>query len=148
MKQLHELNIREIHDGYRTGKFSCVELVSRLLERIDRYNPSLNIFLAMNEKVMEEAMEIDEQIALHGISKPLLGIPMAVKDNFLTKGMLTTASSKILDNYMPHYESTVTRRLKEAGAIFIGKTNMDAWAHGSSTETSDFGPSLNPWDTT
>ncbi len=143
---LHELSISEIHEGYRLGKFSCVELVTHLLERIDKYNPKLNIFLAMNEKVMEEAMEIDEQMAIKGIDRPLLGIPVAVKDNFLTKGMVTTAASKVLENYQPHYESTVTERLKAAGAILLGKTNMDAFAHGSSTETSDFGASLNPWN--
>lgn len=72
---------------------------------------------------------------------------MAVKDNFCTTGLRTTASAKVLDQFIPQYESTVTRKLKEEGATFLGKANMDAWAHGSSTETSDYGPSLNPWDT-
>lgn len=151
VKLLHQLSVGEIREAYLNGELTCVGLVEHLLKRIDRHNPKLNIFLSMNDRAMEEAMEVDEQIAIEGHriwdEKPLLGIPIAVKDNFLTKGMVTTASSKVLESYRPHYESTVTQKLKDAGAIIIGKTNMDAWAHGSSTETSQFGPTLNPWDT-
>src|SRR5690606_9561663 len=76
------------------------------------------------------------------------GAPIAIKDNFCTKDIRTTASAKVLDDFIPQYESTVTDRLRKAGATFTGKTNMDAWAHGSSTETSDYVPTKNPWDTT
>lgn len=146
MKQLHELTISEVHEGYKNKDFTCVELVQHFLNRIEKYNPKLNIYLAINESVLMQAAEVDKEISEKGITKPLLGIPMAIKDNFLTVGIATTASSHIIEGYMPQYESTVTKKLLEAGAIFLGKTNMDSFAHGSSTETSDFGPTLNPWN--
>src|SRR5258706_1808484 len=146
MKQLHELTIKEVHDGFRNRDFTCVQLVQHFLNRIEKYNSKLNAFLCLNPKILEQAALVDKEIAEKGITKPLLGIPFAIKDNFLTLGMPTTASSNILKGYMPQYESTTTRRLLEAGALFLGKTNLDSFAHGSSTETSDFGPTLNPWN--
>lgn len=146
MKQLHELIIPEVHEGYRNHDFTCVELVKHFLNRIEKYNPKLNIFLALNEHALEQAEAVDKEITEKGITRDLLGIPMAIKDNFLTVGIPTTASSNILNGFMPQYESSVTRKLLAAGAIFLGKTNMDSFAHGSSTETSDFGPTLNPWN--
>lgn len=146
MKALHELTIKEVHSGYLNHNFTCVELVKHFQERIARYNPKYNIYLSLNDMALEEAAKIDEEIKEKGIARPLLGIPMAIKDNFLTIGLETTASSNILRGYLPQYESTVTQKLLDAGAIFLGKTNMDSFAHGSSTETSDFGPTLNPWN--
>lgn len=147
MKQLHELTIKEVHDGYINKKFTCVDLVKHFQKRIEKYNPKLNIYLALNENVLKEAEKVDKEIIENGVTKPLQGIPFAVKDNFLTLGITTTASSNIISDYKPQYESTVTQKIKEAGAIILGKTNMDSFAHGSSTETSDFGPTLNPWNT-
>lgn len=147
MKQLHELTIKEVHDGYTNKSFTCVDLVKHFLNRIEKYNPKLNIFLSLNENVITQAAAVDQEIAEKGITRPLLGIPMAIKDNFLTVGISTTASSNILKGYMPQYESSVTGKLLDAGALFLGKTNMDSFAHGSSTETSDFGATLNPWNT-
>lgn len=146
MKQLHELTIKEVHAGYLNQDFTCVQLVQHFLNRIEKYNPKLNVYLALNDQILSEASKIDQEISEKGITKPLQGIPFAIKDNFLTLGMPTTASSYILEGYMPQYESTTTKRLLEAGALFLGKTNMDAFAHGSSTETSDFHPTLNPWN--
>ncbi len=137
---LNKLSLSEALAGLRVKKFSSVELVQSCLDQIKKHDKKLNIYLAINEKALDEAEKAD-------VSKSLGGIPIAVKDNFLTLGLPTTASSKVLENYMPQYESTVTQKLKSAGAIILGKTNMDAWAHGSSTETSDFGPTLNPWNT-
>lgn len=145
-KQIHELSVIELLRGLEDHHYSVVDLVSHYLDRINRYNPILNAFLHINEKALDSAREIDEEISKGGITKPLQGIPIAVKDNFLTVGLPTTASSLVLKDYYPHYESTVTKRLLDAGAIILGKTNMDAWAHGSSTETSQFGPTLNPWN--
>jgi aspartyl-tRNA(Asn)/glutamyl-tRNA(Gln) amidotransferase subunit A len=118
--------------------------MSDCLEAIENLDGKINAYVTVNEKAMEEAKAADGQ--KRGKDKPLLGIPIAVKDLFLTVGIRTTASSKVLENFMPQFDSTVVRLLKEAGAIIIGKTNTDAWAHGSSTETSDFGTSKNPWN--
>jgi aspartyl-tRNA(Asn)/glutamyl-tRNA(Gln) amidotransferase subunit A len=147
MKLLHELTIKEVHEGYLSKAFTCVDLVKHFLNRIEKYNPKFNAFLALNEHALETAAEVDREISEKGITRELLGIPMAIKDNFLTVGISTTASSNILKGYMPQYESSVTGKLLAAGAIFLGKTNMDSFAHGSSTETSDYGPTLNPWNT-
>ncbi len=144
-KNLHELDITEILNGLADRRFSVVELVKHYLDRINRFNPDLNIYLCLNDQALAEAEEADN-LRTKKIKKPLLGLPIAVKDNFLTLGMPTTASSLVLKDYYPQYESTVTKKLLEAGAIILGKTNMDAWAHGSSTETSQFGPTKNPWD--
>ncbi|MEK7064606.1 MAG: Asp-tRNA(Asn)/Glu-tRNA(Gln) amidotransferase subunit GatA [Patescibacteria group bacterium] len=144
-KQIHELSVVELTRGLEDRHFSSVEIVKHYLDRINRYNSELNAFLHVNEDAIKQAEKIDKEIA-NGNQKPLLGIPLAVKDNFLTLGMPTTASSLVLKGYYPQFESTVTKRLLSAGAIILGKTNLDAWAHGSSTETSQYGPTLNPWD--
>ncbi len=145
-KQIHELSIIELLHGLEDGLFSSVDIVKHYLARIEKYNPELNIYLHINEKALEQAQRVDAEIQTTGLTKPLQGIPVAVKDNFLTIDMPTTASSLVLADYYPQYESTVTQRLLDAGAIILGKTNMDAWAHGSSTESSQYGPTLNPWD--
>lgn len=145
-KQIHELSVVELLHGLEDHHFSVVDIISHYLDRINRFNPVLNAYLHVNEKALDQAREIDKAISKDGLTKPLQGIPVAVKDNFLTVGMPTTAGSLVLKNYFPHYESTVTKRLLGAGAIILGKTNLDAWAHGSSTETSQFGPTLNPWN--
>lgn len=146
MKNLHNLTIVETVEGLKAKKFSSEEITKELLNRIEKINPKVNAYVSVNEKVLEDAKKADKERA-SGKSSPLLGVPLAIKDNFLTKGLRTTASAKVLDDYIPQFESTVTYRLKENGAIFLGKTNMDAWAHGSSTETSDYGPTFNPWNT-
>lgn len=146
MKELHELTIKELHDGYLNKDFTCVDVVRHFRNRIDKYDHKLNVYLTLNERMLDEAALVDLEIAEKGITRPLLGIPFAVKDNFLTLGLETTASSNILKGYDSQYESTVIEKIRKAGAIILGKTNMDSFAHGSSTETSDFGPTLNPWN--
>lgn len=119
------------------------------LDQIKAKNKLLNAYLSINDQTMAEAKKADKKIADSPqafAKQPLLGLPIAVKDNFCTKDLVTTASSKVLAGYQPPYESTITDKLRKAGAIIIGKTNMDAWAHGSSTETSAFGPTKNPHD--
>jgi aspartyl-tRNA(Asn)/glutamyl-tRNA(Gln) amidotransferase subunit A len=137
---LNQLSLKQIRDGLHSKQFSSRELVQACLNQIDKFDPQIHAFLSINSQALLQADKAK-------IDLPLGGIPIAVKDNFLTIDLPTTASSQVLAGYLPQYESTVTQRLLAAGAIIIGKTNMDAWAHGSSTETSDFGPTLNPWNT-
>ena len=143
--ELTQLSISQVQAGLKKRKFSSVELVNSSLEKIKKNNPKINAFLTVCEKeALVEAAQADKEI--NKIDKPLLGIPIAVKDIFCTKGIRTTAAAKVLENYIPVYDATAVKKLKEAGAIIIGKTNLDAWAHGSSGENSDFGPTQNPWN--
>jgi len=137
---LNKLTLTQALTGLKKKEFSSPELVQACLNEIEKEDSKIHAFLHINPNALSQAQKAD-------INLPLGGIPIAVKDNFLTMGLPTTAASKVLQGYLPHYESTVTRTLKSAGAIIIGKTNMDAWAHGSSTETSDYGPTLNPHNT-
>lgn len=142
--KLNNLTIKRAREGLKDKQFSSVELVDACLEQIK--NKDLNAFITVCEKeASEQAKQADELIKA-GQDLPLLGVPIAAKDIFSTKGIRTTASSKVLENYIPEYDATVITKLKNAGAIIIGKTNCDAWAHGSSGENSDFGPAKNPWN--
>ena len=123
-----------IVDLINKKKITGNEVVTYFLKRIEKHNPKLKAYLTVNKSY--KTNKLDKLV------------PIAVKDNFCTKGIRTTASSKVLENFIPPYESTVTKRLIDVGGFILGKTNMDAWAHGSSTETSDFGPTKNPWDLT
>ena len=144
--KLNELTIKEAKKGLKAKKFSSVELTKACLEQIKKYNKDLNAFIAVTEKeALEQAKKADELIS-NDQDLPLLGIPIALKDLFSTKGVKTTAASKVLENYIPPFDATVVKKLKDAGAVIVGKTNLDAWAHGSSGENSDFGPTKNPWN--
>lgn len=141
MTELNKLTLSEAREGLKSKKFSPVDLVKACFNRIKSIDKKLNAFVTLcEEDAIKQAISAD-------ISLPLGGIPLAVKDNYLTKDIRTTASSKLLENYTAQYDATSIEKLKKVGAIIIGKTNLDAWAHGSSTETSDYGPTLNPWNT-
>ena len=138
--ELNKLTLIDAIKGIKEKKFSSTELVTDCLTKIEQLEPTLNAFVTVNkDQALEQSKNID-------FDKPLAGIPIAIKDNFCIKGIRTTASAKLLDKYIAQYTSTVVQKLIDAGAIVIGKTNMDAWAHGSSTETSDYGPTKNPWN--
>lgn len=137
---LYRLDIAQARNKLLKKEISAPELVRSCLERIHQLNPKLNAFTYINDSAIKQSEHIDSSL-------PLAGIPIALKDNILSAGLPATASSLVLENYISQYDSTVAKKLKDAGAIIIGKTNMDAWAHGSSTETSDFGPTLNPHNT-
>jgi len=144
--KLNELTIKQSIEGLRSKKFSSEELTKECLKEIKKKNVTLNAFISVcEEEALKQAKRADKLIS-ENQEALLLGIPIALKDLFLTKGIKTTAASNVLNNYIPQYDGTVTSKLKEAGAVIIGKTNCDAWAHGSSGENSDFGPTKNPWN--
>ncbi|MEK7450714.1 MAG: Asp-tRNA(Asn)/Glu-tRNA(Gln) amidotransferase subunit GatA [Patescibacteria group bacterium] len=147
--KLNELTIKEAKEGLSKKEFSSVELTTACLRQIRKHNPSLNAFITITEKEALESAKKADDLASQGDAfkaSPLLGIPITLKDLFSTKGIKTTAASKVLEDYVPTYDATVVSKLKDAGAVIIGKTNLDAWAHGSSGENSDFGPTKNPWN--
>lgn len=135
--------ISEIVADVKNKKISVVSLVQESLDAIKAHE-SYHAILEVNPAALDEAKELDERIAAGEVDGALLGVPYIAKDNFLTVGTHTTASSNILKPFEAPFESTTTRKLKEAGAIMIAKANLDAFAHGSSTENSDFGPTKNP----
>jgi len=146
------LTIEETHKGLIGKKFSAVELVDSYLSQIKAKDGKLNSFLTVSDEVAyEQAKSTDKAVKELGKdaveTHPLLGVVVAFKDLFLTNGIRTTASSKVLESYVPAYSATVVKRLGDAGTITLGKTNCDAWAHGASGENSDFGPTKNPWNT-
>ncbi len=149
--KLNKLNLFEVIHGLKAKNFTSLEVTTACLNQIDELDSEINAFITVTrEHALEEAKKADAEIEKHGEKifneKPLLGVPYALKDNFCSKGILTTASSNVIKNFIPPYESTVSQRLKDAGAVLLGKTNMDAFAHGSSTESSDFFVTKNPHD--
>src|SRR3990167_6063008 len=138
MSSLNELSITEASKKLATGEITSVQLVEACLAEIEKRNSSLNAFLEVFSDAKEQAQKADERRAA-GESHPLLGIPLAIKDNILIEGRKASAASKILEHYVATYDATVIKRLKEAGAVFLGRTNMDEFALGGSTENSAFG---------
>jgi aspartyl-tRNA(Asn)/glutamyl-tRNA(Gln) amidotransferase subunit A len=141
---MKNLTISKAIKGLRSKEFSSVELTEYYLQKIKRYH-ELNAFVTVDhEKAVSSAKAADEKIQ-KGEDRQLLGVPIAVKDLFCTKGIRTTAGSKILSEFVPEYESTVTQNLRDNGAVFVGKTNMDEFAMGSANITSYFGPCFLPY---
>lgn len=141
-------SIEELQKMILERSVSIVELVDSYLEVINFYNKDLNAFITVTDDYAYSRAKILDSLVDKSIliDKPLLGVVVSVKDLYLTKGLRTTAGSKLLESYVPQYSATVVTKLEEAGAIIIGKTNLDAWGHGSSGENSDFGPTKNPWN--
>ena len=142
---LKSLTIKSAHDHLVNKDFSAVDLATAYLDEIKKKNKELNAYLEVYDDVLSQAKEADKRIAF-GERDLLLGIPLAVKDNILIEGKRATSASKILKGYIAPYDATVISKLKEAGAIFLGRTNMDEFATGSSTENSAFGVTKNPHD--
>ncbi|HEY5649158.1 MAG TPA: Asp-tRNA(Asn)/Glu-tRNA(Gln) amidotransferase subunit GatA, partial [Nitrospiria bacterium] len=144
---LEKETIHSLSEKLNKGETSSVELVRDVLKRIGDVEPTIRSYTTVSEKTaLQEAGEADRRFKAGTPRGPLDGIPIALKDNMCTRGIPTTCSSKMLESYVPPYDATVTRKLKDAGAVIIGKTNMDEFAMGSSTENSAFGPTGNPWD--
>ncbi len=139
-------SVTEIVDLVQKREVKVETVVGEFLRQSEKLNPKINAFITMNENALEQARAMDKRLENGEDVGPLAGVPVAVKDMFCTKGLLTTAASKILNNFVPPYSATVVNRLEAAGAITLGKANQDEFAMGSSNETSAFGKCFNPWD--
>ncbi|MDX1344670.1 MAG: amidase, partial [Sedimenticolaceae bacterium] len=143
---MHEKTIRELAAGLRAREFTSVELTQHFLDRIGTLDEDLNSFITTTpELALEEAKAADARIAA-GDAGPLTGIPVAHKDIYCTHGVKTSCGSRMLDNFTAPYDAHVVSRLREAGAVMLGKTNMDEFAMGSTNESSFYGPVKNPWN--
>lgn len=144
---MHNNTIAELAEGLRSKQFSSVELTESYLQRIRAFDPALNCYITVTEeRAMEQARAADRRIAA-GTAGPLTGIPISQKDIFCTRDVRTSCGSKMLDNFIAPYDAAVVERFDEAGAVMLGKLNMDEFAMGSSNETSYYGPVRNPWQT-
>ncbi|MBU7582004.1 MAG: Asp-tRNA(Asn)/Glu-tRNA(Gln) amidotransferase subunit GatA [Nostoc sp. TH1S01] len=142
-------SIRELHEQLVKKERSAVEITQEALDKIQALEPKLHSFLHVTaQQALEQARAVDAKIAAGEEIGLLAGIPIGIKDNMCTKGIPTTCASRILENFVPPYESTVTQKLLDAGAVTVGKTNLDEFAMGSSTENSAYQVTANPWDVT
>jgi aspartyl-tRNA(Asn)/glutamyl-tRNA(Gln) amidotransferase subunit A len=145
-QDLHKQTLSELAGGLEKGDFSSVELTEALLGRVDAHDEALNAFITvMSEQAMAAAKRADEARSA-GNGGVLNGLPLVHKDIFCTRDVLTTCGSRMLENFISPYDATIVERLADAGAVVLGKSNMDEFAMGSSNETSYYGPVRNPWD--
>ena len=144
---LLSLTAVELGKKIRSGEVKVLDAVNEALARIETFDKELNCYVTVDaEGARKRAEEVQKAIDAGKLTGPLAGVPVAIKDNMCTEGLLTTCSSKILYNFKPTYTAEAVKNLEKAGAIIIGKTNMDEFAMGSTTETSHFGPTRNPWN--
>lgn len=145
---LLDLTAVELAGQIKSGKNTAVEAMEAVIANIDSKEEELNCYVTFDrEAALSAAKEAQKKIEAGELTGPLAGVPIAIKDNMCTEGVLTTCSSKILGNFIPQFSSEAVKRIEEAGAVVIGKTNMDEFAMGSTTETSAYGPTKNPWNT-
>lgn len=144
---ISKLTAVELGKKIKSGELKVADVTKAYLDRIEKLENDINAFVTVDaENAMEQAEEIQRKIDAGELSSPLAGVPVAIKDNMCTKGLLTSCSSKILSNFIPTYTADAVLALKAAGAVIIGKTNMDEFAMGSTSETSYYGATKNPWD--
>jgi len=145
MSEICFLPMTELRDRIRRKDISARDVLGAFWKQAEKLNPKFNAYVTMNDRAMIQAEEVDKKIAAGKDVGPLGGVPLGIKEMFCTKGLKTTAGSKILHNFVPPYSATVVERLENAGAITLGKTNQDEFAMGSSNESSNYGAVRNPW---
>lgn len=146
MSNLHTLSVDEMITGLANKDFSSLELTTHLLDRIDTHDKNINSFITLTADLAKTQAQKADELRANGDTRPLLGVPMAHKDNMCTQGVLTTAGSKMLYNFVSPYNATLVENIASAGFVSLGKLNMDEFAMGSDNESSYFGAVHNPWD--
>lgn len=147
MKKLDDLLAYEVVEGITEGQFTAEDYVTAILERIEKVEPKVHSFITLDtDGALTSAKIIDKKIKEKENIGQLAGVAVGIKDNISTRGIKTTCASKILENYVPAYDATVIKNLKENGAILLGKTNLDEFGMGSTTEYSRYQPTRNPWN--
>ena len=137
----------ELGKKIKSGEVTVKEAVTACLDQIEKVESTIHAYVTIDrEGALKKAEEVQKKINKGELTGPLVGVPVAIKDNMCIAGMRTTCSSKILDNFVPTYTAEAVKNLEQAGAVILGKTNMDEFAMGSTTETSAYGVTRNPWD--
>src|ERR1700730_599534 len=145
---LHAFTLHEAGEKLRKHEFSSQELTDSVFHRISHTDDKIHAYIELcRDAALGQAKQADQRLRQDNNPAPLLGVPIAIKDNFLTRAIQTTCASKILSRFIPPYDATTIKKLRADGAVFIGKTNLDEFAMGSSVENSAFFPTCNPWNT-